>query len=71
MQYDVSNRKQLTAVQSDHSPTIIRISSISDEQPRGRSYWKFNNLLTQDKVFVETLKENINEWVSAQDFSFF
>ena len=47
MQYDVKNCKQLTAVQSDHSPIIIRISSISDEQPRGRGYWKFNNLLTQ------------------------
>ena len=67
MQYDVRNCKQLTAVQSDHSPIIIRISSISDEQPRGRGYWKFNNLLTQDKVFVKTLKENINEWVSVSD----
>ena len=43
------------------------VSSISDEQPRGRGYWKFNNLLTQDKVFVKTLKQNINEWVSALD----
>ena len=38
MQYDVRNCKQLTAVQSDHSPIIIRISSISDEHPRGRGY---------------------------------
>ena len=47
MQYDVKNCKQLTNVQSDHSPIIIRISSILDEQPGGRGYWKFNNLLTQ------------------------
>ena len=67
MQNDVKNCKQLTAVQSDHSPIIIHISSISDEQPRGRGYWKFNNLLTQDKVFVETLKQNINERVSVSD----
>ena len=52
---------------SDHSPIIIRSSSISDEQLRGRGHWKFNNLLTQDKVFVEALKENNNEWVSVSD----
>ena len=67
MQYDVKSCKQLTAVQSDHSPIIIRISSISDEQARGRGYWKFNNLLTQAKVFIETLKENISEWISVSD----
>ena len=59
MQCDVRKCKQLTAVQSDHSRIIICISSISDEQPRGKGYWKFDNLLTQDEVFVETLKENI------------
>ena len=26
-----------------------------------------NNLLTQNKVFVETLKENINEWASVSN----
>ena len=57
LQYDVKSRKQLTPVQSDHSPIVLHISSIA----RGRGYWKFNNSPTEDKVFVEKLGTFIND----------
>ena len=60
LQYDVKSCKQLTPVQSDHSPIVLHISSVS-EQTRGRRYWKFNNSLTEDKDFVEKLRTYIND----------
>ena len=60
LQYDVKSCKQLTPVQSDHSPIVLHISSISDKT-RGRGYWKFNNSLTEDKDFVEKLRTYIND----------
>ena len=39
---------------------MLHISSIS-EQTQGRGYWKFNNSLTEDKVFVEKLRTYISD----------
>ena len=60
LQYDAKSCKQLTPVQSNHSPIVLQISPIS-EQTRGRGYWKFNNSLTEDEVFVEKLRTYIND----------
>ena len=64
LQYDVNSCKQLTQcdqpVQSDHSPIVSRISSIS-EQTRGRGYWKFNSSLTEDKDCIEKLRTYIDD----------
>ena len=47
---------------SEHSPVILLVSSLVDSESRDRGYWKFNNSLTNDNKFVETLKNNICEW---------
>ena len=52
---------------SDHSSVILRVSSLVDSESRGRGYWKFDNSLTNDNKFVETLKNNICEWKSTFD----
>ena len=45
-------------VQSDHSPIVIRINGLKDDL-KGRSYWKFNNSLLNDKTFVNLVKDEI------------
>ena len=66
-QYNVKFCKHLHPFLSDHSPVILRVSSLVDNESRGRGYWKFNNSLTNDNKFVETLKNNICEWKSMFD----
>ena len=48
----------LPSVQSVHSTLKLKFSPIN-EQSRGPSSWKFNNLLTVDKCFVDSMKSNI------------
>ena len=62
MQYNVRLCKHLPSSLSYHSLVILRVSSLVDSESRGRGYWKFNNSLTNDNKFVETLKNNICEW---------
>ena len=64
MQYNVKFCKHLTSFLSDHSPVILRVSSLADSESRDRGYWKFNNSLMNDNKFVEILKNNICEWKS-------
>ena len=59
IQYDVKFCEKLTAVQSDHAPILLHVSSMKEDQSRGRGYWKFNNSLTEDDHFVESLKSYI------------
>ena len=59
MQYDVKFCEKLTAVQSDHAPILLHVSSMKEDQPWGRGYWKFNNSLTEDDHFVESFKSYI------------
>ena len=47
------------SLQSDHAPTLLHVSSMKEDQSRGRGYWKFNNSLTEDDHFVESLKSYI------------
>ena len=51
--------KFLSPVQSDHSPIVLKISSRAKSDLRGRGYWKFNNSLTDDPLFVESLQDEI------------
>ena len=66
MQY-VKFCKKLTAVQSDHAPILLHVSSMKEDQPRGRGYWKFNNSLTEDDHFVESLKSYIKNFKPSFD----
>ena len=48
----------LPSVQSDHSTLKFKLTPIN-ERSRGPSSWKFNNSLTTDKSFVDSMKSNI------------
>ena len=50
------------AIQSDHAPTLLHIPSMKEEQSQDRGYWKFNNSLTKDDRFVESLKSYIKNF---------
>ena len=67
MQYDVKFCKKLTAVQNDHAPILLHVSSMKEDQSRGRGYWKFNNSLTEDDHFVESLKSYIKNFKPSFD----
>ena len=67
LQCDIKACKFLSSLQSDHSPILLGITSIQEGQHRGREYWKFNNSLTNDPVFVNSLKEKINNVASCFD----
>ena len=54
------------AVQTDHSAIILKFSGFEGSQ-RGRSYWKFNNSLLTDNVFLGVMREKIDE-SSAVDY---
>ena len=67
MQYDVKFCKKLTAIQSDHAPILLHVSSMKEEQPRGKGYWKSNKSLTEDDHFVESLKSCIKNFKHSFD----
>ena len=67
MQYDVKFCKKLTAVQSDHASILLHVSSMKEDQSRGRGYWKFNNSVTEDDHFVESLKSYIKNFKPSFD----
>ena len=48
----------IPSVQSDHSTFVIKINGLKDDL-KGRSYWKFNNSLINDKTFVNLMKDEI------------
>ena len=66
-QYNIKFCKHLPSFLGDHSPVILRVSSLADSESRGRDCWKFNNSLTNCDKFVEILKNNICEWRSTFD----
>ena len=59
LQFDVRLCKFLSPIQSDYSPIVLKISSCAKSDLRGRRYWKFNNSLTEDPLFVESLQDEI------------
>ena len=52
MQYDDKFCKKLTIM---HAPILPHVLSMKEEQSRGRGSWKFNNSLTEDDHFDESL----------------
>ena len=57
LQEDVVKSEILTSINTDHLAITLEIHSLDDQQ-RGPSYWKFNNSLLEDPVFVQSLREN-------------
>ena len=52
----------VTAIRIDHSAITLEIDSLDDQQ-RGPSFWKFNNSLWADTLFVQRLRENFPKWL--------
>ena len=48
----------IPSIASDHSAIILKLRQ-TYEGNRGRSYWKFNSSYTEDKQFVNSLKNEI------------
>ena len=52
---NIESVKIIPSVGTDHSCLLMKLRP-TDQGARGRSYWKFNNCLTQDRHFVNLLK---------------
>ena len=56
LQDDVAKVDIVTAIKTDHHAIALEIDS-ADDQQRGPSFWKFNNSLLDDVLFVERLRK--------------
>ena len=65
-QCDLKSCEILHGIQSDHSPVLLKISSIPESQ-RGPGYWKFNNSLLNDSNFVDSMQALINKLISHHE----
>ncbi|XP_068716927.1 chromosome transmission fidelity protein 18 homolog [Montipora capricornis] len=64
---DVAKVDIVTAIRTDHSAITLEIDSLDDQQ-RGPSFWKFNNNLLDDALFVQRLCENFPIWLDEMSF---
>ena len=53
----------IPAVYTEHSAIVQRFSWAGKKQ-RGSSHWKFNNSLLSDNVYIEGMRENLEEFFS-------
>ena len=53
------NTEGVPEYRTDHSGIILRLKL--QDSKRGRSYWKFNNSLLEDKKYIEQVKNTIKE----------
>ena len=51
----------LPAIRTDHSSIILRLSNLA-KYSRGSSYWKFNNALLSDTLYINSMKEKLDEF---------
>ena len=52
------------AINTDHSAIVLNFSYIKQTE-RGPSYWKFNNSLLSDNVYLNMMKGKMDEFISA------
>ena len=57
----------IPTVQTDHSAIILKFSG-SEGSQRGCSYWKFNNFLSTDNVYLGLMRQKIDEFSAANYF---
>ena len=67
LQKNVYSCDILTSITPDHSGLKLQLRDMSDNFVFGKSYWKFNNSLCEDKIFVETMFEKIRAF--KEEFS--
>ena len=58
LQNNIESVEIIPSVATDHSSLLMKLRPTCQDA-RGRSYWKFNNSLTQDRYFVNFLKRKI------------
>ena len=61
LQDEVEKVEIITAIKTDHSAIVLKINTLN-EQPRGPSFWKFNNSLLENENYVDMITENIPVW---------
>ena len=67
LQEDVVKCEIITPIKTDHLAIILEIDSLNDQQ-RGPSFWKFNNSLLEDPLFVQSLREKFPNWLQEINF---
>lgn len=67
LQEDVLKIDIVSAIKTDHLAITLEIDSLVD-QPRGPSFWKFNNSLLDDPVLVQNLRDKFPTWLQEIDF---
>ena len=60
MELDIASCSFYTQIQNDHSPVFLKISPLADAY-RGLGYWKFNNSLVSDPIYIGKTRELISE----------
>ena len=58
LQDDVAKIKIVSAVRTDHSAVVIEINSL-DTRNHGPSFWKTNNSLLEDPIYVQLIRESV------------
>ena len=67
LQEDVVKSEIVTSVKTDHLAITLEIDNLHDQQ-HGLSFWKFNNSLLEDPVFVQSLREKFPNWLQEINF---
>ena len=66
LQDDVAKIDIITSIKN-HSAIVLEVDSMAD-QPRGPSFWKFNNSLLDDPIFVQSMRVNFPLWLEDINF---
>jgi len=62
LQDDIDKVDMFTSIKTDHSAITLDLKSIT-ENKHGPSFWKFNNSLLDDQNYINTINENIPQWI--------
>lgn len=66
LQEDIEKVEIVTAIRWDHSAIILDINSIP-EQKRGASFWKMNNSLLEDEIYIQRIKVLFPKWLEESN----
>ena len=67
LQENVKNVDVIPAICTDHSSIMLRFPNL-EKYNRGPSYWKFNNALLSDTMYINSMKEKIDEFCRMNFF---
>ena len=67
LQENVKNVEVIPAICTDHSSIMLRFSNL-EKYNRGSSYWKFNNALLSDTMYINSMKEKIDKFCRMNFF---